>query len=663
MDRNVRLQQSTEPLTRVACLGLFALLLGAAGGSAAAPAVPAASSELRQTMEEGGIRVTLEIEPAGPAPGLPAACQEGDPVRIRFSIGDTTSHSPLPGASPLAWMARRRPDEVPAANTDAAKVSRLRGGGLLSQPERNLNASYLLTLNGDATLSAVDAQFGFGSTKLLALVPLSGKAYDWATPRDQARVFVSIPEKQRIAVVETLHWSVEREIDPGLLPTRLALPPDDHYLWVTGGGAAQSTLVALDAATLEPAGRFAIGGGSHEISITPDSRLVFVTNGDSGSVSVIDGRNLRKLQDLPAAGGPVSVAYASLAKAVYVAQTGSGTISVLDGERLDLLTTIRAEPGLAAIAAAPDGRYLLVINRQRDSVQVIDSSVNEIVQTGSVGKAPFQIAFTRNFAYVNHLGTADVSAFPLKGLGARGAPLAGLSFPGGEHALAATREASPAARMTAAADPGALLVANPDDQEIFLYEEGMAAPRGSLTNYGHQPLAVQVIDRSLRESRAAGVYETTTTLPGAGKYDVAFFLESPRVMHCFPLTVAVDPVLEKERNAGRVAVRALPPREAPALGQDLALRFRLLDRETQMPVAGLQDVVISSFLAPGTWHVREVAHDEGDGVYSLAFAPPKAGVYYGNIQCRSRKLNFGETENLVVRVAPAGEPPETPRAE
>ena len=43
---------------------------------------------------------------------------------------------------------------------------------LLSRPELDLNTYYVLALNADATITVVDPLFGFGGTKLLALVAL-----------------------------------------------------------------------------------------------------------------------------------------------------------------------------------------------------------------------------------------------------------------------------------------------------------------------------------------------------------------------------------------------------------------------------------------------------------------------------------------------------------
>ncbi len=606
----------------------------------------------RQTIEKNGIRINFEVAHIGILEGRGEPFREGDPVLFRFAVNDTTTGAPIPGVFPAAWLDLRRSDEIPAANSCEVKAQKYITGGTFSQADLDLNVYYVLAMNDDATISVVDPLFGFGTTKLLALIPLTGNGYDWVATKDQTKLYISIPDQGKIAVVDTANWEVLKYLDAGIKPTRVALQPDGEYLWAAGGGASQSSVAAFRADSLEVASRLQIGNGSHALVFASDSRFVFVTNGEDDSISVIDTRSLKAVKDIQVGKGPVSATYSELANAVYVSQTDAGSIAVVDAKSLNVIKTIQADPGLAEIAVAPGGRYVFVLNRKKDLVQIIDSSVNEIVQSGTVGKAPFQISFTSDFAYINHLGSPDVYMVPLGQVGRKGSPLTVLTFPGGQQALGGTWINSPAARVVPASGENAVLVANAPDKQVYYYKEGMAAPMGSFSNYGRQPMAARVVDRSLRERTSPGVYQTIAKLPKPGLYDVVFFLDSPKFVNCFEFAVKPNPAIEAERNAGRVAVTALSPKEPLKLGEELAFRFRIVDQETKQPLNGLTDVVISAFLAPGTLHWREVAKSEGDGVYSLGFIPTRPGVYYGYVQCSSVNLQFGNPNYLIIRVLP-----------
>jgi YVTN family beta-propeller protein len=652
--KDMNLQHDNDGFWMALVISLFAICTGIAG----VPAVEATSpgptlQPYRQTIEKNGIRINFEVAHIEDSTEQKKSFQEGDPVLFRFAINDTTTHAPIQGVSPAAWLDLRRKDEIPAANSCEIKAQKFIAGGLFAQADLDLNDYYVLALNDDATISVVDPLFGFGTTKLLSLIPLTANGYDWVLTKDQAKLFVSIPDKGQIAVVNMSTWEVSKYLDADNKPTRLALQPDDQYLWVVGGGGSQSSLAAFRTGTLELAGRQRVGNGSHAIVAATDSSYVFVTNGEDNSVSVVDTRTLKMVKEIQIGDGPVSAAYSELANAVYISQTDAGSIAVVDVKSLSVIKTIQADPGLAEIAVAPGGRYVFVLNRKKDLVQIIDSSVNEIVQSGTVGKAPFQVSFTKDFAYINHLGSADVFMVPLSQLGRKGVPITVVTFPGGQQPLGGTWINSPAPRVVEASGESAVLVANAPDKQVYYYKEGMAAPMGSFSNYGRQPMAAQVVDRSLRERTSPGVYQTVAKLPKPGLYDVVFFLDSPRFVNCFEFAVEPNPAIEAERNGGKVAVTALAPKTPSKLGEELTFKFRIVDQETKQPVSGLTDVVVVAFLAPGTWHRREVAKGEGDGVYSIGINPPKPGVYYGHVQCSSVNLQFGNPNYLTVRVLPA----------
>jgi YVTN family beta-propeller protein len=612
-----------------------------------AAAAPAEGGATRRVIEEKGLGVVFEALPLGAAGPL----REGDVVRFRFQITAGGGKTPIRGATARAWVDPRRGGEVPAANAASVKAARFLSGGIFGKAGLDLNSFYVLALNGDATITVVDPLFGFGSTKLLALIPLSGVGYDWALTADQSRLFVSIPEKKQIAVIDTSRWEVAQSIETGLQPARIALQPDGQTLWVAGGGDSQTTLAAFRTDTLAPIAKWPIGRGRHELAFSGNSAFVLVTDGEANSVAVIDTRIAGPAKVIKVGRGPVAAAYSELANAFYVGATESGEISVIDAKRLVLTKTIKAPPGLADLAAAPRGRSVLAVNRKTDAVQVIDASSAEIIQTGTVGPAPFQISFSRELAYINHLGSAEVFMLPLDQLGKAGQPLAVVTFPAGQHPAGAAALGSPAARIVPVPGEGAVLVAGTRDREVYFYKEGMAAPMGSFTNYSREPLAVQVVDRSLRERGTPGVYETVAQVGKSGLYDVVFFLDSPKIVHGFELTVAPNPVIEAARHAPKVLIEPVAPAAPAKVGGTATFRFRVANKETNEPISGLRDMVIM-VMTPGNWHERQVAKEEEKGIYTVAMSPPKAGVYYAHAQCLSLNVDFGNPHYPILVIQP-----------
>jgi len=601
-----------------------------------------------------GIVVEMTINPINRESSGNDGLREGDDVVIRFKIADTTSGAPLKNVYPAAWLTDRGPEPTVAKDC-VGKVQTLIGGSLLTPPELDLNVYHIVTLNDDATLTVVDPRFGFGGTKLLALVSLPGVGLDWALDRDESRLFVSMPELGKVAVVDTSKWSVTHNIEVGPLPTRVALQPDGHYLWLAHDpvGASGSSLTAIDVDGRRVAAIVPVGGGPHEFAFSADSRYAFVTNVPDGTVSVVDTRVMKTVVEIRVGPHPASLAYSPLADAVYVAGVEDGSITQIGAKSHRIVSRVRSEPGIGRIAFAPGGRLGFVVNPKLGRLSILDAASNRVVQTAKLREGPDQVAFSDDFAYIRHSGTENVLMIPLAKVGEEGRPIPTIDFPAGQNPLGQTSKPTPASAIVQAPGENAVLIANPSDQSVYYYKEGMAAPMGNFTNYKREPRAVLVVDRSLRDRGAPGVYETVAHLRRPGSFDVVFFLATPRIVNCFAVEVAPDPVVSKERDRRLTAVdpRILEP-TVPA-GKPTKLQFRLTHRGSGSPRSGLSDALINA-ISPTGWQTRLLGRDEGNGLYSAEVVLPEPGVYYISISCDSIGLTKNGTPPVIVE-AVAGE--------
>lgn len=623
------------------------------GPSAANEATNSNESEpFKKKMTQGGIAIEFSMKPTDADKRPVGKFQEGDDVRFRFSITDTATGTSVAGANPAAWMVLRSAGSTTDDRSCTAKVKELLSGSLFSRAELDLNVYYVLALNDDASITVVDPLFGYGGTKLLAMVSLQSPGEDWVLTSDQARLFVSMPDSNRVAVIETATWKVIRNLDAGLRPTRLGLQPDQQYLWVAtgtaGGQADDSGVAVVNTAGLEVAARVPTGKGPHQIALSDDNRFAFVTNRDDGTVSIIDIRTLKKIKDISTGRQPTSIAFSTLSRMAYVVNEADGSIVAVDGTRQEIAARIQAEPGLGQIKFAPGGRLGFVVNPEKNVVHILDASTNRIVQTGDVEKGPDQVAFSSELVYVRHRGSDTVLMIPLKEVGVEGKPVPVVDFTGGQMPFGKASRPSPADGIIQAPGENAVLVANPADRAIYYYKEGLAAPMGNFSNYGREPRAVLVVDRSLKE-RSPGVYETVARLRQPGSYDVAFFIDAPRVVHCFDVSVEVNPELAKERNLRPVEIQPLIKNHIVRVGEHVRLPFKLVDPTTKQPKTGLKDVRILTFLAPGIWQKRAWAQPVGEGVYEIDFVPPQSGIYYVYVECLSLGLRMSNPQYLVLQ--------------
>lgn len=385
----------------------------------------------------------------------------------------------------------------------------------------------------------VDPLFGFGGSKLLQTIVLASAGDDWEQTADGTRLFVSMPDAGRVAVIETVGWSVVGEIEVGGRPRRLRLPPDERSLWTTYEATAEgpSGVSVIDTRRLSEVARIETGRGPHEMVLSEDGRLVFVSNQASGTVSVIDVGTLTQVDEVPTGEGPASLAYSPLANAVYVTHPASGSVAVIDAASLEVTARIPTEPGTDSVRFAPGGRYGFAVNPPKNLLQILDAAVHRVVQAGPVEASPYEVDFSEELAYVLHRGSETVLMVPLREVGTEGEPLPVIDFPGGQNPPGTTSRPALAEALVRAPAGAAVLLANPGDEAVYFYKEGMAAPMGHFATPGKSPRAVAVVDRSLRES-APGLYETTATLPQVGHYVLTVFLDTPRIFRCYRLEVA-----------------------------------------------------------------------------------------------------------------------------
>ena len=466
----------------------------------------AASTPSVQRFTEQGIAVDFSIVPSAGAKSL--APREGDDVIVRFKLSSVADGAPVRGVQPAAWIDRLPAGGKISPQATRAKTQAFLQGGTFGKAYADLNVYYVLVMNEDNTISVVDPLFGFGGSKLLAYVRLNGRGEDWVLSSDQRNLYVSMPEASAVAVVDTTTWSVVANIATGQQPSRLALQPDQHYLWIADLGSGSEatdrgvTVVAAEDRSIKA--HIATGKGPCEIVFSEDSRTAFVLNRGSGTLSVIDVPSLRKLSDIPVGKKPVGLDHCAKSGSVFATDEESGQIVVVDARRRTVLTTIKAEPGLGQIKFLPNGQFGFAVNPKANLLHIIDSASNRVVQTGDMEKEPFQISFSDRLAYIRHRQTATVLMVPLDGIGAAGKPVPVVDFEGGQASPGEARYPSSAASLVQAPGTSGVLVANERDKAVYYYEEGMAAVKGEFSNYGHFPRAVLPVDRTLRERSRAG---------------------------------------------------------------------------------------------------------------------------------------------------------------
>ena len=322
----------------------------------------ASFAQQSQKLVEQGIAIEFAVDPATPN----AKIKAGEDVNIKFKVTDTNTGTPVKGINLSAWLSLRAGEKAADAAQCREKIQSYLTGSMRARPDVDLNSYYILALNKSPDISVIDPLLGFGGSKLLTLVMMKSPGEDWVLTEDREKLFVTLPLVNQVAVIDTRTWKVVNYIDTGVKPTSIALQADQKYLWVGNDGenGKESGVTVIDSSTLKVAAQISTGAGRHEIVVTNDNRFAFISNRESGTVSVIDIGKLAKVNDVKVGPNLVSLALSELSKAVYAVSETDGTIAVINTKG-DVLTRIKTNPGSRSIRFAPGGRYGFVVNTRQ----------------------------------------------------------------------------------------------------------------------------------------------------------------------------------------------------------------------------------------------------------------------------------------------------------
>jgi DNA-binding beta-propeller fold protein YncE len=640
------------------------LACAVARASLAAAAEPAAA-ETHRVVKDGAV-VEFTLERAEGAADVARPLMEGEYANVKFRMTDAASGKPVAGAKPAAWIdiGRALEDGRSDQKTCKDKIGLYLKGIVGMRPMIDLNSYFLLVMNRDPSISVIDPLVSMtGKTSLYASVILRRPPADWAKSADQKRLWVSMPKADEVAVIDTDTFKLSTTVAAGKEPTRVAVQPDGRYVWVgdDARGAADSGVSVIDAQAMKRVAHLATGRGHHEIAFSTDDRWAFVSNRDEGTVSVIDVAKLAKAKDLRTGPLPISVAFSPLSQALYVADGKEGTVSVVDAATLEVKARLAAKPGLGPMRFSRDGRWGFVVNPSEHAAFVVDAAEGQIAHRVPLDGQPYQITFSRAFAYLRLIDSEKVDMVNLLSLGKGKRPIV-QSFAAGQVAPQAVADLGLADGISPASNEAAVFVVNPADSNTYFYMEGMNAPMGSFAGYGHPARGVTVVDRSLKEVEP-GVYAGKVRLPEAGRYDVAFLLDSPRVLHCFSAEAAKNPLLRNQ--LGGIAIEYLDFPSTAAVGQPLKVRFRLTDPGANAPKTGVRDVRVRWFVPPGDERGEAYAREVEKGMYEASALLAREGAYYVHVVSRSLKVGAGGLPFRTVRATAASAPvrPEPGEAE
>jgi YVTN family beta-propeller protein len=158
-------------------------------------------------------------------------------------------------------------------------------------------------------------------------------------------------------------------------------PPDyREYAYVTNGGSG--TVSVIDVVNVRLDREIAVGQNPVAVAVSPTRNEVYVVNsgaaGGQGYVSVINAENNTVAGNIQVHHAPLSIEIDPAGDLAYVANSGSNTISVLDLKARREIAAIGAGEEPVAARLSPDGKTLVVANLKAGSISLIDPASHRL---------------------------------------------------------------------------------------------------------------------------------------------------------------------------------------------------------------------------------------------------------------------------------------------
>jgi YVTN family beta-propeller protein len=238
-------------------------------------------------------------------------------------------------------------------------------------------APYLLVGNkGEDTVSFIDLADGQEKMR----VPTGKMPHEIAVSSDGKRAAVVAYGDKTIDIFEVESGKLLQRIDlaPNLRPHGIIWLADGRIIATTEGS---QSIVQLSPDFKQIDSISTAQQSSHMVAVDAAGTRAYVANIGSGTVSVIDLVERKKLADIPVGTKPEAIALSHDGKTLWVGDLSAPVVHVVDVESRAITGTIEIEPVAIRLAVSPDGKNVVSSNVLAGSISVIDTASGKVERT------------------------------------------------------------------------------------------------------------------------------------------------------------------------------------------------------------------------------------------------------------------------------------------
>lgn len=259
--------------------------------------------------------------------------------------------------------------------------------------------------NTNGTLTSVATITGVGSNAF------------WAAVRgDQAFAYVTYANLDQVKVIDTRTNTVVQTAGTGDTPRGVAVSPDGRLVYVTNNSADSVSVFSAGLMTGQLTAVTTIATGANtrprHVAFSPDGSRAYILNrgNAAGSVHVVDTATHTIVATVATGGQLSAMAINADGTRLYATDINGNQVFVIDVAAETAIASPPTGNFALGVAASPDGAFFYVTSNNDHDIRQYDGTTG--VQVGGPVDAHFNpraLAFSPDghFAYVAHQGTDD----------------------------------------------------------------------------------------------------------------------------------------------------------------------------------------------------------------------------------------------------------------
>lgn len=216
--------------------------------------------------------------------------------------------------------------------------------------------------------------------------------------RDGGSIFVTSFGGESVAVVDGHSWKLRATITTPARPHSIVISPDGKWVYTGCYGGTAIAIINVASDTLAATIPLPQSAEPYGLTISPDGHYLYASDNLTGRLFVVDALARRVVSSVAVGLHPALIARSPDGKTLYVANGGSHSVSVVDISRDPAHPVVRATVAVTGyphgIAVTPDGRYVVVANTLGKDLAVIDTTALNVVATIPGERYPNDVLIT-----------------------------------------------------------------------------------------------------------------------------------------------------------------------------------------------------------------------------------------------------------------------------